>query len=149
MTSRFLEIRRTPRALLDHRRFHHFTTGCPAAHASPQRRMMQVVRVRASTHYESHPIKRVRKSPLTFKRLYFRVRRKHALIIFTLALAVSGLFISVVAFNAVLAQARPQAPIVEPPTTKGVPAVSRTPSEKTMDKLDKQLGKKLNICRGC
>jgi hypothetical protein len=114
MTSR-LEIQRTPRALLHHRRLHHLTPRCPAA-----------------------------------QRLYFRLRRNLALIIFTLALAVSGVFLSrVVAFNAVLAQARPQAPIAEPPTSRDVPVVSRTPSEKTMDELDRQLGKKLNICRGC
>jgi hypothetical protein len=70
---------------------------------------------------------------------------------FMLATAVSSVFLSgVVAPNAVLAQTHPPAPIVDgQPTARVVPAVSRTSSEKAVDDLDRQLSKKLNICRGC
>jgi hypothetical protein len=68
---------------------------------------------------------------------------------FILVLAASGAFLSgVVTSYALSAQTRP--PIaVEQPIARDVPAVSRTSSEKAMDKLDTQLSKKLNVCRGC
>ena len=66
-------------------------------------------------------------------------------ITFMLAIAAFG---ASLAPNAVSAQTRPPAPIAaEQPTARDVPG--RTSSEKAVDELDRQLGKKLNICRGC
>ena len=70
---------------------------------------------------------------------------------FMLAMAVSDAFLSgVVASNAVLARSRTPAPIADKQlTVRDARATSQTSTEKGVDELDRQLGRKLNVCRGC
>jgi hypothetical protein len=69
---------------------------------------------------------------------------------FILAIAVAVVLSGVVTSYAVLAQPGLPAPIAnEQPTTRDAPAVSRTSGERAVEKLDSQLAKKLNVCRGC
>ena len=68
---------------------------------------------------------------------------------FMLSVVAFGFFLtSDIGSSTVGAQNRLPTPIARP-AAKDVPVTGRTSTEKAMDESDRQLGRKLNVCRRC